>query len=139
MKGFPLLSYVSMTMVATQDGKPVTMSQNGASNQQPSNPPPQSAPPPDNSPSGLMVKGLGGLFGKKKDNSSTPPANQPGAPPPNPNADPNALMEMTTQVTSFSVSSLDGSLFDIPAGYMLVDEDPMAVFGGVSSQGKQKK
>jgi hypothetical protein len=132
VKGFPLLSYVTMTMAATVNGQTQTLGANGsASNQQqPSNPPPsQSSAPPDNSPSGLVVKGLGGLFGKKKqqqDNSS----NQAAAPPPNPNADPNAMMEMTTQVVSFSQSSLDGSLFDIPAGYMQVQEDPMQVFGG---------
>jgi hypothetical protein len=33
-------------------------------------------------------------------------------------------MEMTTQVSSFSDSPLDASLFDIPAGYTQVQADP---------------
>jgi len=37
--------------------------------------------------------------------------------------DPNALMEMTTQVSSFSDSPLDASLFEIPAGYTPVQAD----------------
>jgi hypothetical protein len=142
MKGFPMLSYVTMTMVAIgPDGKPITAdSQGGAQNQQASNPPPtQSSNSSDGgfptSPSAAALKGLGGLFGKKKqqdkDNSSS---NQASAPSANPNSDPNALMEMTTQVTTFSDSSLDGGLFDIPAGYMQMQEDPMAVFGGARSQ-----
>jgi hypothetical protein len=46
-------------------------------------------------------------------------------------------MEMTTQVTTFSDSSLDGSLFDVPAGYALLQEDPMQVFGGARPQQQQ--
>src|ERR1700683_1018408 len=42
LKGFPLLSYVSMTIAATANGQPVSMtSQNGAQTQEPSAPPPQ--------------------------------------------------------------------------------------------------
>ena len=85
------------------------------------------------------MKGLGGLFGKKKQDNVAAPASQASAPPPNPNSNPNALMEITTQVTSFSESSLDGSLFDIPAGYTQVQEDPTEVFGGVRSQQPQGK
>ena len=92
-----------------------------------------------------MVKGLGGLFGKKKqDNSSRIGSNHDGLEPSrrgasNPNSNPNALIEITTQVTSFSDSSLDGSLFDIPAGYTQLQEDPMQVFGGRSSQQQQQR
>ena len=32
-------------------------------------------------------------------------------------------MEMTTQVSSFSDSSLDGSLFEVPAGYTKVQSN----------------
>ena len=144
MKGFPMLSYVTMTMVAIgPDGKPITAD---SQNQQPSNPPPaqsQSSGSSDSSfptsASAAAIKGLGGLFGKKKqqDNASTS-SNQAGAPPANPNSDPNALMEMTTQVTTFSDSSLDGGLFDIPAGYTQVQEDAMQVFGGGRSQQQQQ-
>ena len=76
-----------------------------------------------------MVKGLGSLFNKKRkqqqdDNAK---AGTP-APPPNPNPDPNALMEMTTQVSSYSDSPLDASLFDIPTGYAQVQGDPNQMF-----------
>lgn len=47
-------------------------------------------------------------------------------------------MEITSQVTAFSDSSLDGSLFDVPAGYMQVQEDPSLVLGGRSSQQQQQ-
>jgi hypothetical protein len=70
------------------------------------------------------VKGLGSLFGKKKKQQDDNAKSGTAAPPPNPNPDPNALMEMTTQVSSFSDSPLDASLFDIPAGYTQVQADP---------------
>src|SRR5579872_521318 len=138
LKGFPMLSYVSMTMSATADGQTQTVGaqDNSASNAKASNPPPSQS---DNSPSSLesqaVLKGLGGLFGKKKkDNDSAPAANS--TLPPNPHPDPNALMEMTTAVTSFSTASLDGSLFDIPSGFAQMQEDPMQVLteGARSSQ-----
>jgi len=144
LKGFPLLSYVSMTIAATVNGQPLpNSSQNGAQNQPPSPPPPQTSSSSDNSiptsPSAVVMKGLGGLFGKKKQDNSAGSnqgagSNQAGAAPPNPNSNPNALMEITTQVTSFTDSSLDGSLFDIPAGYTQVQEDPMQVFGGARTK-----
>jgi hypothetical protein len=142
LKGFPLLSYVSMTMAGVADGQQAG-SQNGAQNQQPSNPPPSNSNSSSDStsidsPSAAMVKGLGHLFGKKKQDDSSAPSNQAGAPPPNPNSNPNALMEITTQVNSFSDSSLDGGLFDIPAGYTQVQEDPSQVLGGGPSQQQQQ-
>jgi hypothetical protein len=149
LRGFPMLSYVTMTIAATVNGQTQTLSsQNGAANQQatqpPPNPPPaQTSPSPNpiTNPTGAAIKSLGGLFGKKKqqDSSTSSADGQPAtnAPPPNPNSDPNALMEMTTQVSSYSDSSLDGSLFDIPAGYMQLQEDPMQVFGGVAPRSPQ--
>lgn len=135
LNGFPMLSYVSMTLAASQDGQSAS-SQSSAQNQQPSNPPPSETNSSDNSvptsPSAAMMKGLGGLFGKKKQNNSS--SNQADAPPANPNSNPNALIEMTTQVSAFSDSSLDAGLFDVPAGYTQLQEDPMQVFGGGHSQ-----
>ena len=138
LKGFPLLSYVTMTVAATQNGQPVNMnSQNGAQ-PAPSAPPPQTSSSSDNSiptsPSAAIMKGFGGMFGKKKQDNSAAQSNQGATPPPNSNSDPNALMEITTQVTTFTDSSLDGGLFDIPAGFTQVQEDPMLVFGGGRSQ-----
>jgi hypothetical protein len=135
LNGFPMLSYVSMTLAASQDGQSAS-SQNSAQNQQPSNPPPSETNSSDNSiptsPSAAMMKGLGGLFGKKKQNNSS--STQADAPPANPNSNPNALIEMTTQVSAFSDSSLDAGLFDVPSGYTQLQEDPMQVFGGGHSQ-----
>jgi hypothetical protein len=75
--------------------------------------------------SDAVVKSLGSLFGnkKKKQQDDNAKAGTP-VPPPNPNPDPNALMEMTTQVSSFSDSPLDASLFEIPAGYAQVQANP---------------
>lgn len=150
LKGFPLLSYVSMTMAVPDNGQAQTASsQNGAQNQQASNSPAsKSTNSSDNtipdSPSAAVVKGFGSLFSKKKQNNSSSGSNQgaagssqASAPPPNPNSNPNALMEITTQVTTFSESSLDGNLFDIPAGYTQVQEDPAQVFGTGGSQQRQ--
>jgi hypothetical protein len=147
LKGFPLLSYVSMTIAATANGQPLPAgSQNSAQNQPPPNAaPPQATGSSDNSiptsPSAAVMKGLGGLFGRKKQDNSAAPSSQgaagssqAGTAPPNPNSNPNALMEITTQVTSFTDSSLDGGLFAIPAGYTQVEEDPMQVFGGARSK-----
>ena len=149
LKGFPLLSYVSMILAATANGQPLSAgSQNDAQNQQTPNPSPaKSSTSSDNSipdsPSAAVMKGLGGLFGKKKNNSSAPSnqdasgSGQASAPPPNPDSNPNALIEITTQVTSFSDSSIDGGLFDVPAGYAQVQEDASQVFGGGQSQQQQ--
>lgn len=137
LNGFPMLSYVSMTLSATADGQTQTVgSQNSnSSNQKPSNPPPsQTIDSPGSLESAAVMKGLGGLFGKKKkDNDSAPAA---GTLPPNPHPNPNALMEMTTAVTAFSTSSLDGGLFDVPSGFVQVQEDPLEVLseGARSSQ-----
>ena len=141
LKGFPMLSYVSMVLAASPDAQPAG-SQSGAQNQQASNPPPSQTTSSDDSvptsPSAAMMKGLGGLFGKKKQNNSSSnnqsSSSQADAPPANPNSNPNALIEMTTQVSAFSDSSLDAGLFDVPAGYMQLQEDPMQVFGGGHSQ-----
>jgi hypothetical protein len=147
LKGFPLLSYVSMTLAATSNGQPVgdqTSAQNQSSNPPPSNPPPASSTnSSDNSiptsPSAAMMKGLGGLFGRKKQdnssassNQSSPDSTQSGA-----NSNSGSLIEITTQVTSFSDSSLDAGLFDIPSGYTQLQEDPWQVYGGGGSQQQQ--
>ena len=138
LKGFPLLSYVSMTLASSTDRQPAG-SQSSAQNQQP--PAADSSSSDDSIPtssSAAVMKGLGGLFGRKKqDNSST--SSQAGAPPPNPNSDPNALIEITTQVSSFSDGSLDGSLFDLPAGFTQLQEDPSQVFSGGSPQQQQQR
>lgn len=128
LKGLPMLSYISM-------GIPPQPGANGNTSQTASNSSAgdgsRSADSGNSVPtsgSDAVVKGLGSLFGKRKQKQQEDNAkNGTPAPPPNPNPDPNALMEMTTQVSSFSDSPLDASLFDIPAGFTQVQADPNAM------------
>jgi sRNA-binding protein len=114
LRGLPMLSYVSMTIPPGQGQGNATANGN-------QNPPPSSGSSSNDStpsgPSDAVMKGLGGLFAKKKQKDDAAAQNNGTTLPPNPNPVPNALMEMTTQVSSFSDSSLDGSLFEVPAGY----------------------
>ena len=143
LKGFPMLSYLNMGMapVGQTNG-----SQSAAQNQNVT-PPSQADSKSSNSssdsfptsPSAALTKGLGSLFGKKKpqqqssNQGSTDQGSgsgQAAAPPKNPNSNPNDLIEITTQVTKFSGSSLDGSLFDVPAGYTQIQVDPAIIMAG---------
>jgi hypothetical protein len=129
LKGLPLLSYTTMG-IPPQPGQTTNTAQtSNTSSQSGGSQSADSGSSTPTSPSDAMVKGLGSLFNKKRkqqqdDNAK---AGTP-APPPNPNPDPNALMEMTTQVSSYSDSPLDASLFDIPAGYTQVQGDPNQMF-----------
>lgn len=143
LKGFPMLSYVNMGMapVGQTNGSPAPAqnqnatppSQTNSSSSDSSN----SSGSFPTSASAALTKGLGSIFGKKKPQSSnqgnTDQANgssQAAAPPQNPNSNPNDLIEVTTQVTKFSDSSLDASLFDVPAGYTQIQVDPAMVMAG---------
>ena len=128
LKGLPMLSYISMG-IPPQPGASGSTSQtasngsagDGSKSADSGNSVPTSG-------SDAVVKGLGSLFGKRKQKQQEDNAkNGTPAPPPNPNPDPNALMEMTTQVSSFSDSPLDASLFDVPAGFTQVQADPNAM------------
>ena len=87
-------------------------------------------------PSALIVKGLGGMFSKKKQQDNPPPPSSSSTGSSSaPNADNSqptsaTLMEMTTEVTSFSTSSLDTSVFGIPAGYTQIQTPPGQILGG---------
>ena len=82
---------------------------------------------------GAIAGGLGGFgrFGRRKQQEQQPqqqpPAEQPqaqatptqgGSP-----ASSGTLMELTTELTSFSSGSVDGGKFEIPAGFKQVDHD----------------
>jgi len=60
------------------------------------------------------MKGLGGMFKKKKEQQKQ---EESQAANPNPATTPGSLMDMQTEVTSYSSDSLDASLFAPPAGY----------------------
>ena len=149
LKGFPMLSYVNMGMapVGQTNG-----SQSAAQNQN-ATPPPQTSTNSSTSsssdsfptsPSAALTKGLGGLFGKKKqssDQGSTDQSNgstQASATSQNPNSNPNDLIEVTTQVTKFSDSSLDGSLFEAPGGYTQIQADPATIMAGRTQAPRSK-
>jgi hypothetical protein len=124
-KGLPMLQYVSMAMAGVQGTDAPQQNQESRPSTT-SNDPPTSA-------SQAVVKGLGGLFGKKKkkedEPASDPKATSASSVPPPPPSVPGALIEMTIEVTSFSDSSLDATLFAIPAGYTKVASDPNRIFG----------
>jgi hypothetical protein len=123
MDGMPLLQYVSMGMSGTGT----------AQGQGSTQPPPAQQTSSDSgsaNPRDAIAKGLGGMFGglgkKKKQDQDQPSQTATGAPP----SQPGSMMDMTVEVLSFSNASLEGSLFDIPAGYTQVQRDPDQVFGG---------
>jgi hypothetical protein len=73
---------------------------------------------------GGKLGGLGG-FGKKKKQDADPPV-QPASG--DASAQPTgsgSLMEMTIDNTGFSTSGIDAGMFDIPAGFKKVEEDPL--------------
>jgi len=128
LKGFPLLQYMTMSMAGQQDssGNAAQNSNASASSSSSSS----SSSNSDSTPtslSGAMTKGLGGLFGKKKKQDETADQSSQNPPPP---STPGSLMEMTIEVNSYSDSSLDSSLFDVPAGYSRVTENPDQIIGG---------
>ena len=120
-KGLPLIQYMSMTM-AGQQGAGGSTADSNTSNAN-SNSSSSSNNDTPTSMSGAMVKGLGGLFGKKKNKDDAPPADANKDVPPPPST-PGSLIEMTIEVSSFSNSSLDASLFEIPAGLTRVQQNP---------------
>jgi hypothetical protein len=112
ISGMPMLSYMSMTMAANGNDP------NAAAAQQPPSQQPTQTQSQDNSiptsPNAAVMKGLGSMFGHKKDKQGD--ANS-GAPAANPASTPGSMMDMQTEVTTYSSDSLDASLFGPPAGY----------------------
>jgi hypothetical protein len=126
LKGLPLLQYLSMTMAGhngTGDSSADANSSgaNGSSSDS-SRTRSSSSDTPTNA-SDAMMKGLGGLFNKKKkkDEAAADQSNSQNPPPP---STPGALIEMTIEVTSFSNGALDASLFEVPAGFTRVQQNP---------------
>jgi hypothetical protein len=129
LKGFPLLQYMSMSMAAQDSsGNTVQISNTSASS------PTSSSSNSDSMPtsiSGAMTKSLGGLFAKKKKQDDTADQNSQNPPPP---STPGSLMEMTIEVISYSDSSLDSSLFDIPAGFTRITQNADQIMGGTPAK-----
>ena len=72
---------------------------------------------------------LGGKFGgfgrKKKDQDQAESGGQSGAPPQGQGDASGSLMEMTMEMSGFSSAPLDGSKFEIPAGFKQVEAESM--------------
>ena len=122
LDGMPVQQLISMG-VAGQPGEAGAQPGGGSAPAQPA-----AQQPPAERPSigGALGGALGGRFGlgKKK------PAEQPAAPKDNPPAAggqpsgaPGSLLEMTTEMSSFSSNPADASLFAVPAGFKKVDSD----------------
>ena len=139
LKGFPMMTYASMTMAAT--GQP-----GQSPSQDPSQSPAQNTPPPQdtssqpNSPGAMLAQKFG-IFGKKKPNSNS------GSGPNSGNQQGNgsqsggsaSLLDMTMQVTSYSAAPIDKSVFGIPAGMTQVQQDPMAVLNPTPAQAPARR
>jgi hypothetical protein len=123
LKGFPLLEYMSMSMAGQQDSSGNAAQNSNASSSSSSSSNSDSTP---TSLSGAMTKGLGGLFGKKKKQDDAADQNSQNPPPP---STPGSLIEMTIEVNSYSDTSLDSALFDVPAGYTRITENSDQILG----------
>jgi hypothetical protein len=136
LDGVPVLQI--MKMGAVGDG--MTGPSNGANHQTATHQPAKEATPPPTAgeTAGKMLAsrlpGFGGLggFGKKKKSADEQPqqapAQQAAAPEQpvanNPSADASgALMESTTELTSFSSAPVNPSQFEVPAGFKEVEHE----------------
>ena len=147
MQGLPLLQNVSMYMGGMPQGQAGTAS--GAQPQGGSQSGSQGSSASNNSPasaSEAAVKALSTLggfggFGRRKkkqdqqtdqgsSGSSTASSSTASSNASQPASNPGSFMDMTTEVTSFSSDSLDPNLFEIPAGYTQVKENPEQILGG---------
>jgi len=135
VKGMPLLQTVSFGMAAT--GVPQNDSSTPAATQPPPQPPPDDQSSAPTSTRDAISKGMGsvfGGFGRKKKKADQDAQTQPsGSPQPSGTASA-SLMEMQIEVTEYSRTPIDKDLFDIPAGYTQVQQDPNQVFGGPHKQ-----
>ncbi len=122
LKGLPLVEYVSMMMIPT--GDPNTTAQ---TSQAQNAAPPSSGDTVPTTPSAALAKGFGNLFGKHKNQNQDTANNNSNLPPPPSN--PGSLMDLTVEVVSFSNATLDSSLFEIPAGFTEVQQNPEAMLG----------
>ena len=133
LKGFPLLQYMTMSMAGMQDASGNAVQMPNASDSAPSSTSSKSSTSSnsDSMPTSMgdaMAKGLGGLFSKKKKqaDAADQQSSSQNSPPP---STPGSLIEMTIEVNSFSDASLDSSLFEVPAGYTRVTENPEQIIG----------
>jgi hypothetical protein len=107
LNGMPLYSLTSVGMAGQA-------SQSGAQQQPSHDDQQQSSGNP-------LTKGIGGLFGKKKKkDDAAQQDNNSGSSNATPSGTAGSLMDMATEVTSISTSSVDANLFQVPEGYKQV-------------------
>jgi hypothetical protein len=123
LDGMPVQQNISMGM-AGQPGA----AEGGAApaQQQQSQPQAQQQPAPQPSVGGALGSALGGRFGlgRKKPtdqqaSSDNPPAS--GGQASSGSGAPGSLLEMTTELSTFSSNAVDPSLFEVPAGFKKVE------------------
>lgn len=110
LDGTPVQSILKMSGTAT-DGQSTGGSTAPA---QPRAQPQQGPPTSTSAAIGRLAGGLGG-FGRKKKDDPPPTADQQAT------SDSASLIEMTTELTSFSSRPVDASKFEVPAGFKQVD------------------
>jgi hypothetical protein len=121
LDGMPVQQLISMGMA----GQPGAADGGTAPAQQQSQPQAQQQPAQPQSVGGALGSALGGRFGlgRKKPadqqaSSDNPPASGGQA---SGSGAPGSLMEMTTELSTFSSNAVDPSLFEVPAGFKKVE------------------
>jgi len=118
INGMPMLTYSSMTMAANgSDPNAMAAQQQAAAQQQQQQQQQQQDSSFPTNPSAAVMKGLGGMFGHKKDKQQQDANASSGSGSANPASTPGSMMDTKTEITSYSTDSLDASLFAPPAGY----------------------
>ena len=123
MDGMPLVEYSSFGMAANSQGSQSGSNQGAGQSetqQQTSSSSNDSTP---TNPRDAITKSLGGLFKKKQQQQQQSDSANASSAPPQPASPPGSMMDVTTQVTSYSKDSLDASLFDVPSGYTQMPAD----------------
>ena len=119
--GMPLVQFTSFGLASNgQAGQPAAGQDSAGQPAQSQNASNDSTP---TSPKDAIAKGIGGLFAKKKEKQQQQQQAEAAKDPnaiPAPAPIPGSMMDMKTEVLSYSKDSLDASLFDIPAGYTQV-------------------
>jgi hypothetical protein len=118
LDGVPVQQIISMGAAGQPGGAGAPAEGSAApAQQQPSAPPPSIG--------GALGGALGGRFGlgrKKPAEQPAAPANAPASGG-QPSGAPGSLLEMTTEMSSFSANAVDASLLEVPAGFKKVDSE----------------
>jgi hypothetical protein len=126
--GMPVQNFISMGIAGqpgaaggSPDGSAAPAQQQQQQQQQAQQQP--STPPTSIGGALGRLGGLGGLGRKKPAAEQPPPAANSSASGGQASGAPGSLLEMTTELSSFSAGPADASLFEVPAGFKKVDSD----------------